>query len=78
MAHWNGEKVVRWPTIESMSHSGWEIVDCGCCNGIQWGSGENEPRECNRCKGGGVIYHHKKSHVLALYPGGPFCGKLMH
>ena len=53
--------------------NGWIEVDCGCCGGIQWG-GES-PRECNDCKGTSRYFRHKKSRVLALYPGGPFIGR---
>ena len=52
--------------------SGWEIRDCGCSAGLQWG-GEC-PIECRVCRGGGIVYHHIKSGAIALYPGGPFAG----
>ncbi|MFW6173108.1 MAG: hypothetical protein ACOC5T_05130 [Elusimicrobiota bacterium] len=73
MAYWDGEKIVYFPPEESTEYPGWEIIDCGCCNGIEWG--EEYPKECRSCGGSGVLYRHKKSGTLALYPGGPFAGK---
>jgi hypothetical protein len=75
MAHWDSERgvIVRWPTEQVSDHPGWEMEDCGCCNGIEWNG--NEPRECHDCCGNGIIYHHKKSGVLASYIGGPFVGR---
>ena len=71
MAHWESRLgIVRWPTVDCPDYPGWEIVDCGCCAGILWGG--EQPKECKRCGGNGIIYRHKKSKVTALYPGGPF------
>lgn len=50
---------------------GWYKLDCGCCNGLQWGTGF----ECPDCGGNGLFYWHKKSKVKALYIGGPLLGK---
>ena len=74
MSHWDGSKIVRWPTKPSRV-PGWEEIDCGCCSGLEWGG--EYPRECLRCNGG-VIFRHKKSGALALYPGGPFVGRETH
>lgn len=52
---------------------GWIIINCGCCSGIQWGG--EYPRECTHCDGTGSTWKHKKSGVLACYPGGPFLGR---
>jgi hypothetical protein len=73
MAYWDGKKIVYWEprTVEGID--GWEEIDCGCCKGIEWGG--EYPRECRRCGGGGVIWRHKKSGVLAEYPGGKFLGR---
>lgn len=47
------------------------VVDCGCCNGLEWGG--EYPRECRDCGGTGVLYRYASGR-LALYRGGPFCG----
>jgi DnaJ-class molecular chaperone len=52
---------------------GWKRIPCGCCNGVRWGG--EYPEECQSCGGSGVIWEHKKSGALALWPGGPFCGQ---
>ena len=72
MAYWDSEyeEIVIFPPIPSLQYPGWEEIDCGCCNGIEWGG--MEPRECGRCEGSGAIFHHIKSGVFAQYPGGPF------
>lgn len=74
MAYWDAEnnQIVRFPPEPVEDYPGWLLMDCGCCNGIEWG-GET-PRECRDCGGGGYVFKHKKSGVLAQYPGGPFCG----
>ena len=74
MAYWDSKicKIVYFPPKPSEDRPGWEEIDCGCCNGIEWG-GES-PTECSDCKGGGVYFRHIKSGVLAVYPGGPFLG----
>jgi hypothetical protein len=73
MSYWDSEqgKIIRWPTEKCEEYPDWDIIDCGCCAGIKWG-GET-PEECNRCKGSGIIYKHRKSGVIAEYPGGKFC-----
>ena len=72
MSHWDGEKIIRYKPHPVKDYPGWEVVDCGCCHGIEWGG--EDPRECNRCEGSGWIHHHIKSNIFALYPGGPFTG----
>lgn len=74
MAYWNGNKIVYFPTKLNRYNPAWEEIDCGCCAGIEWGG--EYPRECRRCGGGGISFHHIQSDILALYPGGPFVGKL--
>lgn len=73
MAHWDGEKIVCFPKESDTKHPGWEILDCGCCNGIQWGG--EIPHECRSCNGSGQLYRHIESGALAEYPGGRFLGK---
>ena len=75
MAYWDSEaqEIVRFSPIPSEQYPGWEEIDCGCCAGLEWGG--VEPIECGRCQGTGVIFHHTKSGVFALYPGGPFIGR---
>ncbi len=51
----------------------WEHISCGCCNGLQWGG--FYPRECHYCDGAGMLWRHRKSGALAMYPGGPFLGR---
>ncbi len=77
MAHWDYllNRVVFWPTRDSLYWKGWEEIDCKCCNGTEWGG--DYPRVCKRCEGLGTLYRHKKTGVLAVYPGGPFRGKLV-
>jgi len=55
-----------------MSDKGWELIDCGCCAGLAWGT--EEPTECSRCTGNGILWRHIESGVLAEYPGGKFRG----
>ncbi len=59
---------------ECESYPGWLEIDCGCCGGIMWGG--DYPRECDQCNGGGYLFLHQKSGVLAQWPGGPFLGKM--
>lgn len=73
MAWWDGQKINYWRSELSKQYPGWEEIDCGCCAGIQWGG--EYPRECLSCDGSGVLFHHIKSGVLALWPGGPFKGR---
>ncbi|KKN75845.1 hypothetical protein LCGC14_0377210 [marine sediment metagenome] len=70
MAHWNGKEMVHFATKPCKTHPKWDVIDCGCCAGIEWGG--EEPRECRTCNSTGVIYQHRKSGVTAEYPGGPF------
>ena len=70
MSHWDGNKIIKWETRPCKEYPDWDVIDCGCCHGIKWG-GEN-PIECDRCGGGGVIYKHRRSGVTAEYPGGRF------
>lgn len=75
MASWDNKtkKIIHYPPRICEHNPNWEVLDCGCCSGLQWGG--EEPRECDNCMGTGVEYRHIKSRVLALYPGGPFLGK---
>jgi hypothetical protein len=75
MAHWDSknQKIVKWPTEPHPEYKGWEIIDCGCCAGIEWGG--EYPVECRACQGQGFLCHHIKSGAIALWPGGPFAGK---
>ncbi len=72
MAYFDGKRII-WFEPKEFGVPDWLQIDCGCCAGIQWGG--DSPVECSTCEGGGYIYKHKKSGVLALYPGGPFCGR---
>jgi len=75
MSYWDSmqQKVIDLP-IRPYGRRGWYQVDCGCCCGIEWGG--EEPRECTNCNGTGMYVWHKPSGALALYPGGPFLGRL--
>ena len=75
MSHWDSKNtvVVRYPPEPYEGKPGWFLVDCGCCAGIEWGG--EYPDECRRCGGDGTIALHLASQRLALYPGGPFCGR---
>lgn len=74
MSYWDSKKgkIIRFHSQPYPDYPGWILLDCGCSGGLQWGG--EYPRDCNTCKGSGFIAYHKKSHALALYPGGPFCG----
>ena len=76
MAYWNSKesKIIHFNTTTCKEYPSWEIMDCGCCMGLQWSSGYY-PIECDRCNGSGFIYRHIKSGVLSQYPGGPFLGR---
>ena len=65
-------KIVRFDSYPCKEYPGWDITDCGCCAGIQWGG--EYPRECEDCGATGRYFRHRKSGVTALYPGGPFTG----
>jgi len=70
MAYWNGKNIVYSAPKGCKQYPGWEEIDCGCCAGIEWGG--EDARECRSCGGSGSLFHHIKSNVLALWPGGPF------
>ena len=70
MSYWDGQKLVRWEPEPYPNFPGWEVWDCGCCVGLEWGG--EEPRECRRCGGNGSIAYHKESNRAAAWPGGPF------
>lgn len=75
MAYWDsahGQIVYSSPRALP-DYPGWADVDCGCCGGIEWGG--EQPRECRSCGGTGSIARHTKTGTLALYPGGPLCGR---
>ena len=74
MAYWDGEQIHYAKPTPCEVYPNWDVIDCGCCVGIEWGG--EYPIECNRCGGSGWIYNHRKSGTLAQYPGGPFCGKV--
>jgi len=73
MAYWDGKRIVYWDDEDYPGHNGWKLIDCGCCNGIEWGG--DYPKECRSCGGNGRMALHVKSGVLADYPGGPLRGK---
>ena len=54
---------------------GWIEKGCSCAGGMRW-SHIHGPVECSSCNGTGRYFIHLKSGVEALYPGGPFLGKL--
>ena len=74
MAYWNcKDRKIHYSPAKDLGN-GWCEIDCGCSGGLQWGG--NEPRECNKCQGSGIIYWHINSKVFSLFPGGPFvCGR---
>ena len=76
MAYWDNKtkQIVRFPPMRVEGRPDWVEIDCGCCAGTMWGG--EFPRECETCGGAGTLFFHKPSRVLALYPGGPFCGRL--
>jgi len=75
MAYWNGNQIIRYkPKKYGYGYKGWWLIDCGCCGGLRWGG--DSPKECTSCRGDGFLAWHKKSGVLAEYPGGPFLGRV--
>jgi len=72
MAYWDSEKGIIHdiPPKPYPGYPGWELIDCGCCAGIKWGG--EYPRECERCGGNGYLARHKKTGIVAEYPGGKF------
>ena len=71
MAHWDNIKleVIYSKATPSELYPDWDEMDCGCCNGLTWHYGN----ECYRCGGKGFVCKHRKSGVIAEYPGGRFC-----
>ena len=69
-------QVVNMDKVASFAkeYPNWEEVKCTCHNGIKTSVG-HYPKECSRCSGSGYIYRHKKSGVLAEYPGGRLLGQ---
>lgn len=70
MSYWDGKAIIEYPAEPYFNHPGWLRIDCGCCNGIEWGG--NYPVECKRCGGGGFLAKHIPTGVVAEYPGGRF------
>lgn len=54
---------------------GWIDKSCGCASGLQYSVGY-EPKDCDMCGGAGHYFIHLKSGRTALYPGGPFLGRV--
>jgi hypothetical protein len=64
-----------------MTHPAWDEITCWRCNGhgIVSSYGANDflgPAVCDKCEGNGILFLHKKTNTLALYPGGPLCGRM--
>lgn len=56
--------------------SNWKETSCPFCSaGIVFSAGY-ESVECSDCNGSGKQFIDYNSGVIALYPGGPFVGKL--
>lgn len=74
MAYWDSEQgvIIHTPTKPYPNYPGWELVDCGCCAGLEWG--RDCPIECSYCGGAGEYARHIKSGAIAAWPGGPFLG----
>jgi len=51
---------------------GWTTKKCSCIGGRRGPYGD----ECGRCGGMREYFIHYKSGVMAMWPGGPFLGKL--
>ncbi len=49
----------------------WRHMNCGCCAGLEWGG--EEPRECGRCDGSGMLFIRPTGHLFT-YPGGSALG----
>ena len=73
MSRWINGELVRWKPERVVGYPDWWRMDCGCCNGIEWGG--SELVECYECGAGGAVYVHVPSRVVALYPGGPLRGR---
>lgn len=74
MAYWDSvnQTIIHIPTKPYPSYPDWELVDCSCCGGLEWGG--DYPVECKHCNGG-FYARHIKSRAIAAYPGGPFLGR---
>ncbi len=59
--------------ITGVFNPAWEMIKCNCSNGLK--TGGEEPIECDRCEGNGVVWRHKKSGLVKNYPGGRIVGK---
>lgn len=64
-----------------MAHNDWRRERCWRCDGYGLVSGWAGvdfagPKECDACHGGGFVWLHLPSGSLAVYPGGPFVGRL--
>lgn len=75
MSYWDSktQQIISYKPKKSKHYRGWYEIDCGCSGGLQWGG--DTPRECKDCDGLGMLFWHKKSGVLALYPGGSLKGR---
>lgn len=74
MAYWNNDTYqIEYSKPERCTgkYKGWQVIDCGCCNGFEWTT-SYEPRDCKRCGNTGYVFQHIKSGVTAEYPGGRF------
>lgn len=73
MAYYNNQtnQIEYFKEEPHPNYKGWKIVDCGCCNGMEWNSCY-EPRDCKRCGGMGYVTKHIKTGVTKDYPGGRF------
>lgn len=71
MSYWDGKEIIMFKTRNDAERPDWLIIDCGCCAGVTWFYGS----ECGNCNGSGHYFKHKKSGVLAQWPGGPFLGR---
>lgn len=73
MSYWDCIKQIIVTFPPKKHKNGWYELDCGCCNGLEWGG--YSPRECRNCGGSGSIWWHRPSGVYALYPGGELRGR---
>ena len=75
MAHFDGHAIVLLKDEPYPEYAGWVRVDCGCCDGLEWGG--YVPRTCRDCGGGGFLAKHVATGTIALYPGGPLRGRAL-
>jgi len=61
------------PTRKYPGYPAWDLIACGCCAGLEWGG--EYPRECNDCNGTGSYARHRRTGVLAEWPGGRLLGR---